>query len=335
MAYPSTPNERRRRLTHRAVPALLVVAVGAMGIGLAIGSGRDSEAERSAKQFAAAWNREDYRSMHALLDEESRRRYPLAAFRRAYEQAAGTATATAARVGEPRGAGGGRQRIPVVVATGVFGEVRGAGHPARRRRRGGLVSRAGLPGPGEGRAADPPDPGAAAGHDRVGGRQGAGRGPRERALVTGGRGLLDRRHGRAQRRPRRPGRRLRPRLPARHAGGHQRPGAGAAGPGRGLPGRHAAGRAHGGGPGQGPPRSARAGHDRQPPAGSGRGGPGRPPRRHRGPGPQDGRGARPGRHRLLGAPAARVHVQGHHHRRRAREEQGQGGRPASRSRPRP
>ena len=125
MAYPLTPNERRRRLTHRAVPALLVVAVGAMGIGLAIGSGRDSEAERSAKQFAAAWNREDYRSMHALLDEESRRRYPLAAFRRAYEQAAGTATATAARVGEPRGAGGGRQRIPVVVATGVFGEVRG------------------------------------------------------------------------------------------------------------------------------------------------------------------------------------------------------------------
>ena len=104
---------------------LAVVAVGALGFGLAVGSGRDSDAERTAKQFAAAWNREDYRSMHALLDEDSRRRYPLATFRKIYEDAAGTATATSARVGDPRGSSGNSLRIPVVVATRIFGEVRG------------------------------------------------------------------------------------------------------------------------------------------------------------------------------------------------------------------
>ena len=104
---------------------LVVVAVGALGFGLAVGSGRDSDAERTAKQFAAAWNREDYRSMHALLDEDSRRRYPLATFRKIYEDAAGTATATSARVGDPRGSSGNSLRIPVVVATRIFGEVRG------------------------------------------------------------------------------------------------------------------------------------------------------------------------------------------------------------------
>ncbi len=125
MAYLEPSNERRRRLTHRAVPVLVVVAIAALGIGLAIGSGRDSGVERTAKQFAAAWNRQDYRSMHALLDDASRRRYPLAAFRKAYLDAAGTATATAIRVGDPRGQSGGRQRIPVVVATRIFREVRG------------------------------------------------------------------------------------------------------------------------------------------------------------------------------------------------------------------
>ena len=74
-----------------------------MGIGLAVGSGRDSEGERTAKRFAAAWDRGDYGTMHELLDDESRRRYPLPAFRRLYEEAAGTATVTVMRVGEPRG----------------------------------------------------------------------------------------------------------------------------------------------------------------------------------------------------------------------------------------
>ena len=125
MAYLHTSNESRRRLTHRAIPALAVMAVGALGIGLAIGSGRDSEEERSAKQFAAAWDRQDYRAMHELLDAESRRRYPPAAFRRAYENATATATATSVRVGEPRGSQNGRRRVPVVVDTRVFGEIRG------------------------------------------------------------------------------------------------------------------------------------------------------------------------------------------------------------------
>lgn len=125
MAYLDTSTESRRRLTHRAIPALVVVAVGALGIGLAIGSGRESEGERAAKQFAAAWNRQDYRAMHDLLDDDSRQRYPLASFRKAYDDAAATATATRIRVGEPRGRRGGRAAVPVVVTTRVFGPVRG------------------------------------------------------------------------------------------------------------------------------------------------------------------------------------------------------------------
>ena len=116
--------------------------------------------------------------MHALLDDESRRRYPLAAFRKAYVDAAGTATATAVRVGDPRGSSGDSLRIPVVVATRIFREVRGAGRAARSASRAWRWSpELVFPGLRRGRAADPPHPGAAARGDRVGGQQGAGRGP--------------------------------------------------------------------------------------------------------------------------------------------------------------
>ena len=333
MADPETTNERRRRLTHRAVPAC-VVAVGAMGIGLAVGSGRESEAERSAKRSRPPGTaRTIARCTPSWRAVARRTRWP--------RSAGPTSRRPAPRPPPPPGwdAGGadrGRRADP---RRGRHRDLRRAarrGLAARRRgRRRGLVAGAGLPRSGRGRAARPPDPGAAAGADRVGGRQGAGRGPGDRALVTRGRRLVDRRHGRAQRRPGRPGRRLRPWLPARHARGHQRARAGAAEPGRGLPRRHAAGRSQGAGPGQGAPRAARAVHDRQPPAGGRRRGAGRPAGRHRRAGPRDRRGPGPGRHRLLGAPAARVHVQGHHHRGGAGEEEGQGRATGSRSRPRP
>jgi len=119
-----TSHERRRRLTHRALPVLALVALGALGIGLAMGSGRDSGAERVGRSFATAWQRSDYRQMHSLLTAAAQKRYPLAVFRRAYEQAAATATATAVLPGKVRGAGSGAVRIPVVVRTTVFGNVR-------------------------------------------------------------------------------------------------------------------------------------------------------------------------------------------------------------------
>ncbi len=124
MPYLQTSIERRRRLTHRAIP-LIVIAAAALGAGLVLGADGESDGERAAKQFAAAWDRQDYAAMHGLLDDESRRRYPLADFRKAYEDDAATATATAVRVGRPGGSKDGRVRVPVVVSTRVFGQVRG------------------------------------------------------------------------------------------------------------------------------------------------------------------------------------------------------------------
>lgn len=116
--------ERRRRLTHRALP-LGAMALAALTIGLVCGSAFDSSGERAAREFAAAWTREDYRSMHELLDAEARSRYPPKAFRAAYEQAAATATATKLVAGEPDGSRDGRVRIPVQVSTRAFGTIEG------------------------------------------------------------------------------------------------------------------------------------------------------------------------------------------------------------------
>jgi len=116
--------ERRRRLTHRALP-LGAMAAAALTVGLVCGSAFDSAGERAAGDFAAAWSRGDYRSMHDLLDAETQSRYPLQAFRSAYQDAAATATATALVAGSPDGARDGRVRIPVRVSTRTFGTVTG------------------------------------------------------------------------------------------------------------------------------------------------------------------------------------------------------------------
>jgi cell division protein FtsI/penicillin-binding protein 2 len=101
------------------------VAGAALLVGAVIGAGVDSGAERTAKDFGRAWERGDYRRMHALLTDEAQRRWPLARFRRAYSNAAATATATAVRVRDPRGHRGGAMRLPVEVRTRAFGVVRG------------------------------------------------------------------------------------------------------------------------------------------------------------------------------------------------------------------
>jgi len=116
--------ERRRRLTHRALP-LGAMALVALTIGLVCGSAFDSSGERAAREFAVAWTRGDYRSMHDLLDAGTRSRYPLKAFRAAYEEAAATATATAVLAGKPDGSRDDRVRIPVRVSTRVFGTIDG------------------------------------------------------------------------------------------------------------------------------------------------------------------------------------------------------------------
>jgi peptidoglycan glycosyltransferase len=115
--------ERRRRLTHRALPALGGLALLALAAGLAVGRDTDSPAERTAASFAAAWERGDYRAMHALLDAASQRAHPLPEFSRAYRAAAATATATAVDSAEPEGGRNGAIVVPMEVRTRVFGSL--------------------------------------------------------------------------------------------------------------------------------------------------------------------------------------------------------------------
>jgi cell division protein FtsI/penicillin-binding protein 2 len=117
--------ERRRRLTHRALPVLAGLAVLALIVGVVIGSGVGGDAERTARAFGRAWERGDYRRMHELLTAEARTRWSVRDLRRAYAAAADTATASTIDVGEPRGEQDGAMRLPVEVHTRVFRTVRG------------------------------------------------------------------------------------------------------------------------------------------------------------------------------------------------------------------
>ena len=117
--------ERRRRLTHRALPALAALALPALGLGFALGASFKSDAERVAADFARAWGRADYVAMQRLIAADERARVPVEALRAAYERAAAMATATSIRVGEPDGMRAGRVPVPVSVKTRVFGTVRG------------------------------------------------------------------------------------------------------------------------------------------------------------------------------------------------------------------
>jgi hypothetical protein len=119
------PSERRRRLTHRALPALAGLAAVSLIAGAIVGSRTQSAAERTAANFTAAWERGDLRGMHDLLSEGSRARFPIERFRRAYRRGAATATMTALDAGSPDDADAGEVTIPVIVETRVFGSLRG------------------------------------------------------------------------------------------------------------------------------------------------------------------------------------------------------------------
>jgi penicillin-binding protein A len=117
--------ERRRRLIFRALPALALIAVVSLAAGAFMGSRTPSASERTADDFAQAWQRADLPAMYALLDERSRAAYPLRAFRRAYARTAATATTIRVTAGEPDGVHDGSIAVPVSVQTRVFGRIRG------------------------------------------------------------------------------------------------------------------------------------------------------------------------------------------------------------------
>jgi penicillin-binding protein A len=116
--------QRRRRLTHRALPALAGLALVAGGAGMVVGSQVRSGSERTAGEFAEAWERGDHSAMYELLDDASRRVHTRREFRAAYRAAATTATATGIEAGDPQGERDGSVAIPIAVRTRVFGTVR-------------------------------------------------------------------------------------------------------------------------------------------------------------------------------------------------------------------
>lgn len=116
--------ERRRRLTHRALP-LGGLALAALVTGIGFGSAFESTSERVAQRFGRAWSGQDYVSMHRLLGPDAQARYPLEAFRAAYDEASATATAVKIEVGESDGAEDGAVSLPVAVRTRLFGVVEG------------------------------------------------------------------------------------------------------------------------------------------------------------------------------------------------------------------
>ena len=116
--------ERRRRLTHRALPALGGLALVAGAAGMVVGSQAQSGSQRTAGEFTQAWERGDYDAMYDMLDEASREVHSRKAFRAAYQRAAATATATGVEVGDPEGERDGSVTVPVEVETRVFGPVR-------------------------------------------------------------------------------------------------------------------------------------------------------------------------------------------------------------------
>jgi penicillin-binding protein A len=117
--------ERRRRLTHRALPALAGLAGVALVAGALVGSAATSASERTASDFVTAWERGDLKEMHGLLSDSAKSRYPLERFRTAYRRAAATATQTSIEADDPEGEREGGLAVPVVVDTRVFGLLRG------------------------------------------------------------------------------------------------------------------------------------------------------------------------------------------------------------------
>jgi penicillin-binding protein A len=118
-------SERRRRLTHRALPAVGGLAALALAAGALVGSLATSADERTVGDFAEAWERGDERAMYALLTDSARSRYPFERFRRAYRRASDTATLAALAVGDPAGSREGSIVVPMTLRTRVFGRLRG------------------------------------------------------------------------------------------------------------------------------------------------------------------------------------------------------------------
>jgi penicillin-binding protein A len=122
---PDRPRPRRRRRRAIADPRrfapLAAAALLALVAGVVMGAGHVPGERRTVAAFAAAWDRQDYRAMHALLADDARDGVSPARFARAYRRAADVLTLETVRTGAVVD----DHRVPVVLRTRLFGTLRG------------------------------------------------------------------------------------------------------------------------------------------------------------------------------------------------------------------
>jgi len=114
--------ERRWRLVHRGVPALVALALVAFVLGLLVGgAGRGERA--TARQFATYWAAGDYGRMYELLDDGSKARIAFQDFAAAYRAAAQTATLRSLTVGKVDDRIGDAIPVHLTAVTRAFGTI--------------------------------------------------------------------------------------------------------------------------------------------------------------------------------------------------------------------
>src|SRR5215208_2834739 len=123
-AGPGSP-ARRRAMWTRLAP-LAGAAVVAFAAGAAVGSGEEDPRRSTAGEFADAWSRSDYATMHSLLTPEARRRVTLRRFAATYRRAARVATLSGLSAGRPEEPRDGTVAVPVVLRTRIFGTLSGS-----------------------------------------------------------------------------------------------------------------------------------------------------------------------------------------------------------------
>ena len=120
----ASPLRRRSLAQRRLIFLALVALVSILGIvALLLLTGPPTEQQR-AERFMAAWVRGDYTAMQSELTDASRKARPLADFRKAYTDAAATATSRACEAGPVGRPKDGIVEVPMTVTTRAFGVVR-------------------------------------------------------------------------------------------------------------------------------------------------------------------------------------------------------------------
>jgi len=112
--------ERRRRIFKRAVPIVVIASAAFVG-GAVVAA---EPVAPAAQRLLNAWERGDYKAMHAELTPGAQDEYPLERFERIYTDAAETATVASVTAGEVSEEEG-NALAPVTLRTHVFGELSG------------------------------------------------------------------------------------------------------------------------------------------------------------------------------------------------------------------